>query len=99
MAARVNAWRAVRWTEDDSLSAGGWPGSSVASESGKPDEAEWKTAEKILKSWMPTIEEIDGSSNLVTRLAIQESWRQAVFIYLYMVRLPSLLVFHSFLWI
>ncbi|KAF8594951.1 hypothetical protein BDV93DRAFT_122702 [Ceratobasidium sp. AG-I] len=82
--ARVNAWRAAKWLEDNSLSVGGSPGSSGASESGKLDEGEWRTAEKILKTWKPTIEEIDGSANLVTRLAVQESWRQGVLIYLYM---------------
>ncbi|KAF8594952.1 hypothetical protein BDV93DRAFT_528998 [Ceratobasidium sp. AG-I] len=73
--ARINAWRASKWIESSLLETG---------ESTKPDDGKWRTIETLLRCWRPTIEEVDGSSNLVTRLAIQESWRQGVLIYLYM---------------
>lgn len=46
---------------------------------------EWREIETRLRRWNPDIESVDESSNLVARLAIQEGWRQASLIYLYMV--------------
>ncbi|KAF8594948.1 hypothetical protein BDV93DRAFT_564895 [Ceratobasidium sp. AG-I] len=67
--AKINAWRASRWIES--------PAALLNTE-------EWIVVEKVLNCWTATIDHTDGSSDLVLRLAIQESWRQAVFIYLYM---------------
>lgn len=69
--AKINSRRASRWIES--------PPTVL-------DAEEWKVVEKLLNAWTPTIEKVDESSSLVLRLAIQESWRQAGFIYLYMVR-------------
>lgn len=44
---------------------------------------EWADIEERLKRWTPNIDP-DLSSNVIGRFAIQESWRQATFIYLYM---------------
>ncbi|KAG8744305.1 hypothetical protein FRC10_010377 [Ceratobasidium sp. 414] len=45
---------------------------------------EWHEVEERLKEWKPAMD-VDQSSNVVARFAIQESWRQAVLIYTYMV--------------
>ncbi|KAF8594327.1 hypothetical protein BDV93DRAFT_529383 [Ceratobasidium sp. AG-I] len=45
---------------------------------------DWREVEKALLNWDPAIEAEDGSPNHIGRLAVQESWRQAVRIYLYM---------------
>ncbi|KAG9118272.1 hypothetical protein FRC07_007292, partial [Ceratobasidium sp. 392] len=50
---------------------------------GNENDEEWCESEKRLKEWKPVMD-VDQSSNVVARFAIQESWRQAVFIYLYM---------------
>ncbi|KAG9118624.1 hypothetical protein FRC07_006778, partial [Ceratobasidium sp. 392] len=47
------------------------------------NDEEWRESEKRLKEWKPVMD-VDQSSNVVARFAIQESWRQAVLIYLYM---------------
>ncbi|KAF8603794.1 hypothetical protein BDV93DRAFT_606492 [Ceratobasidium sp. AG-I] len=46
----------------------------------------WREAEQMLREWSPHIEDEDESSNFVQRFAVQECWRHAVFIYLYMGR-------------
>lgn len=48
---------------------------------------DWREIEKALLDWNPAIEATDVASNFIGRLAVQESWRQAVRIYLYMVRI------------
>lgn len=55
------------------------------------NEAEWREVEGLVKAWKPHIEPVDGSANLVARMAILECWRQAVLIYLYMVGSSSFL--------
>ncbi|KAG9074787.1 hypothetical protein FS749_013623, partial [Ceratobasidium sp. UAMH 11750] len=47
---------------------------------------EWKSIEQYLKSWRPVIQASrDGESwGAIARLAIQESWRHTLLIYLYM---------------
>ncbi|CAE6468529.1 unnamed protein product [Rhizoctonia solani] len=40
--------------------------------------------EEQLDSWNPTIDHGDGANNSITRFTIQEAWRQAAKIYLYM---------------
>ncbi|KAG8707805.1 hypothetical protein FRC09_001603 [Ceratobasidium sp. 395] len=47
------------------------------------DEEQWHEIEERLREWKPVMD-TDQSANVVARFAIQESWRQAVFIYLYM---------------
>ncbi|QRW10504.1 Fungal specific transcription factor domain [Ceratobasidium sp. AG-Ba] len=44
---------------------------------------EWTGVEARLKEWAPTLDP-DLSTNVVARFAVQESWRQAAYIYLYM---------------
>lgn len=89
--ARINAWRASRWIESPVVEAEGSVGSPGGVVEGLGlDEEEWRVVERLLNGWTPTIEQIDGSFNSITRLAIQESWRQAAFIYLYMVCSPRL---------
>lgn len=48
---------------------------------------EWGRVKEILEGWSPTLERPDGSLDHIGRLAIQESWRHAALIYLYMVSL------------
>ncbi|KAF8606262.1 hypothetical protein BDV93DRAFT_521093 [Ceratobasidium sp. AG-I] len=48
------------------------------------DGNEWREVEGLVNAWRPDIEPVDGSTNLVARMAIQECWRQTVFIYMYM---------------
>lgn len=50
------------------------------------DVSRWRDAEELLQSWSPSLESESESYDLVGRFAIRESWRHAVFIYLYMVR-------------
>lgn len=50
------------------------------------DEKEWGDSEACLRHWSPIIERTGESFGDIVRLAIQEAWRQAVLIYLYMVR-------------
>ncbi|KAG8713887.1 hypothetical protein FRC08_012670 [Ceratobasidium sp. 394] len=47
---------------------------------------EWKSVERYLKSWRPVVQTSgDGESwGTIARLAIQESWRHTLLIYLYM---------------
>lgn len=49
------------------------------------DANQWREAEELLQSWSPPLESEGESYDLVGRFAIGESWRHAVFIYLYMV--------------
>ena len=80
--ARINAGRTARLT-----------GSANGTGNGE-DEVEVeerKQIEETMKNWSPTVEDVDGSANSIVRLTIQESWRQAVYIYLYMVRFFSFL--------
>lgn len=53
----------------------------------------WREAEEALQGWSPRVKADEDSSDLIGRFAIQESWRHAVLIYLYMVSL--LLINHS----
>lgn len=53
---------------------------------------EWREVEGMARTWGPNIEPVDGSANLVARVAIQECWRQAVLIYMYMVSLSGFLM-------
>lgn len=46
---------------------------------------EWEEVEKALVRWRPIVEQVGESADHISRLAIQESWRQATYIYLYMV--------------
>lgn len=48
------------------------------------DANQWIEAEELLQSWSPPLESEGESYDLVGRFAIGESWRHAVFIYLYM---------------
>jgi hypothetical protein len=47
-----------------------------------------------LMRWNPPVDRETESADRVMRLAIQEGWRQAVFIYLYMVSLIPLFCLH-----
>lgn len=92
--ARVNAWRASRLIEPLAVASTSGPTGLDTIEysflngtgpfTSEPEE--WRTVERLLNCWTPVVEETDWSSNDVARLAVQESWRQAGFIYLYMVR-------------
>jgi hypothetical protein len=42
--------------------------------------------EKHLRNWDPVADHTEGSSKIIARLAVQEAWRQAALVYLYMVR-------------
>jgi hypothetical protein len=53
------------------------------------DQRRWKGIEKELVEWEPVSESSNDSRDTVARLAVQESWRHAMLIYLYMVRLHS----------
>lgn len=46
---------------------------------------EWCEIEKRLENWSPAVDHTDDASKDISRLAIQECWRQATLIYLYMV--------------
>lgn len=48
------------------------------------DTNQWREAEELLQSWSPPVESEGESHDLVGRFAVRESWRHAVFIYLYM---------------
>ncbi|KAF8594946.1 hypothetical protein BDV93DRAFT_528996 [Ceratobasidium sp. AG-I] len=71
--ARINAVRAARLI-----------GSTNGTGDGEREGDEWKKIEETMKNWSPTVEQVDGSDNSIMRLAIQESWRHAVYVYLYM---------------
>jgi hypothetical protein len=47
----------------------------------------WTDWEKQLDSWNPTIDYGDGPNNNIMRFMIQEAWRQATKIYLYLARI------------
>jgi hypothetical protein len=49
------------------------------------DQIEWREIEARLKQWNPTIDYTFESSDAITKVTVQEAWRQAVLIYLYMV--------------
>ncbi|KAF8594954.1 hypothetical protein BDV93DRAFT_122801 [Ceratobasidium sp. AG-I] len=90
--AKVNAWRTSRMIEASAVaSASGSSGldtlgSAFSGGIGPttPDPEEWRAIERLLNCWTPVVEQFDGASSYVPRLAVQESWRQGVFIYLYM---------------
>ncbi|CAE6472987.1 unnamed protein product [Rhizoctonia solani] len=46
---------------------------------------QWKGIERELMEWEPVSESTNDSRDVVARLAVQESWRHAMLIYLYMV--------------
>ncbi|KAG8719780.1 Maltose acetyltransferase [Ceratobasidium sp. 394] len=69
--AKVNGWRVARWME------------SPATGAERVDE--WKEVEKGAKTWSAMIDRTDESAGAIARLAVQESMRQAILIYLYMV--------------
>ncbi|KAG8707806.1 hypothetical protein FRC09_001604 [Ceratobasidium sp. 395] len=68
--AKINGWRASRWMEQPSM--------------GADDNEDWRQVEEKAKQWTARIDRIDESAAVVGRLAVQESLRQAVLIYLYM---------------
>lgn len=68
--AKINALRVSRLMDQDNATF---------------SELEIQEIERHLQSWKPTINYLDQPSDLVSRLAVQECWRQAVLIYLYMV--------------
>ncbi|KAJ1305398.1 hypothetical protein OPQ81_000413 [Rhizoctonia solani] len=47
-------------------------------------QSDWCSLEERLNNWHPTVCHTDGPNNNIARLAIQEAWRQAAMIYLYM---------------
>jgi hypothetical protein len=51
-------------------------------------EPDWRPIEHLIKSWQPAVQtSAEGESwQAVARLAVQESWRHTLLIYLYMVR-------------
>ncbi|KAF8695045.1 hypothetical protein RHS03_08092, partial [Rhizoctonia solani] len=49
------------------------------------NQSEWIGLEEQLDSWDPNIDYTDGPDSNIARFAIQEAWRQAAKIYLYMV--------------
>lgn len=51
-----------------------------------PNCNEWHEIEKRLMGWSPTLNHTEEAREDVARLAIQEAWRQAALVYLYMVR-------------
>lgn len=55
---------------------------------------QWREAEELLQSWSPPLELEGESHDLVGRFAVQESWRHAAFIYLYMVSRFIIVVLH-----
>lgn len=69
--ARINSWRAARWIDPIGVVVG-------------VEVGELMELEDTLRRWVPDIESVDGSANLIARMAIQECWRQTVLIYMYM---------------
>jgi hypothetical protein len=49
------------------------------------DHTEWREVEARLQQWNPTIDYTFEPPDAITRVTVQEAWRQAVLIYLYMV--------------
>ncbi|KAG9103298.1 hypothetical protein FRC06_011490 [Ceratobasidium sp. 370] len=49
-----------------------------------PGYEDWRELEKELKRWSPLVDYVGDSTGRVMRLAIQEGWRHAMLIYLYM---------------
>ncbi|KDN47245.1 hypothetical protein RSAG8_03724, partial [Rhizoctonia solani AG-8 WAC10335] len=45
--------------------------------------------EAAVRNWKPRVDYADQPSHLITRLAVQEAWRQAALIYLYMGMLEA----------
>jgi hypothetical protein len=68
--AKVNGWRVSQWMEQPFLN---------------PGLDEWEEIEERVKQWSPVIDRKDDAALVVGRLAVQETWRHAVLIYLYMV--------------
>ncbi|CAE6390628.1 unnamed protein product [Rhizoctonia solani] len=58
--------------------------SSWSSEGEYNDWSQWKRIEKELVEWEPIPESSTDSRDAIARLAVQESWRHAMLIYLYM---------------
>ncbi|KAG8694346.1 hypothetical protein FRC09_009905 [Ceratobasidium sp. 395] len=69
--AKINGWRASRWMGQPLM--------------GAENNEDWRQVEENAKQWTARIDRIDESAAVVGRLAVQESLRQAVLIYLYMV--------------
>lgn len=49
-----------------------------------PNRNEWFEIEGRLQSWSSTVDHTDEASDDIARLAVQEAWRQATLLYLYM---------------
>jgi hypothetical protein len=69
-----------------------------AAHPGIPNANEWVGLEMRTMAWEPRIAPITGedSFEVVARLAVQESWRHTVLIYIYMVSCPRILKSRSF---
>ncbi|QRW20957.1 Fungal specific transcription factor domain [Rhizoctonia solani] len=63
--------------------ANAWRASQLMKQ-GSPYQGEWSDLEEQLDSWNPTIDYTDCPRSSINRFAIQEAWRQAAKIYLYM---------------
>lgn len=63
-----------------------------ASNPGIPNVNDWTDLELRALAWIPRAMELagDDSYEVVTRLSVQETWRQAILIYVYMVSLSTL---------
>ncbi|KAG8744306.1 hypothetical protein FRC10_010378 [Ceratobasidium sp. 414] len=68
--AKINRWRVSRWMEPPIL--------------GAERVDEWREVEEGARAWTAGMDRTDESAGAIARLAVQESMRQAVFIYLYM---------------
>ncbi|CAE6498933.1 unnamed protein product, partial [Rhizoctonia solani] len=55
-----------------------------SSEEGQRNSGQWKNIESEIIEWEPVVEQSNDSRDTVARLAVQESWRHAMLIYLYM---------------
>ncbi|KAF8695044.1 hypothetical protein RHS03_08093, partial [Rhizoctonia solani] len=64
--------------------ANAWRASQLMKQ-GPPCQGEWSDLDEQLDSWNPTIDYTDCPRSSINRFAIQEAWRQAAKIYLYMV--------------
>ncbi|EUC54912.1 fungal Zn(2)-cys(6) binuclear cluster domain protein, putative [Rhizoctonia solani AG-3 Rhs1AP] len=50
-----------------------------------PNPGDWQKVEMYLQQWSPKLTYVDmDSCKVIARFAIQESWRQSIYIYLYM---------------
>jgi hypothetical protein len=69
-----------------------------AAHPGIPNANEWVGLEMRTMAWEPRIAQLAGEDSLevVARLAVQESWRHAVLIYIYMVSFPSISEYRGF---